>query len=213
MGLFPISRWLYTLQYLYFSLTLRLLLPQVPALDQPQHDAHSAGQNSVVSFCNSDMQSTPLLASHKKSTSSDKDAKGSVLIQKISPSNKPQLDLKVSVTISDTQERISVKALLDSSCTKSCVDEKFVEARQLQTFPTEQAIPVYNADKKLNGYIREYVELVLAVTDVNGNEHTEVRTLPVVNLRGTHNIFLGFDWLQEHNPEVDWPTKQLLSMP
>jgi len=34
-------------------------------------------------------------------------------------------------------------------------------------------------------------------------DHQELIQLSVTNL-GNHDLFLGYDWLQKHNPSIDW---------
>ena len=34
-------------------------------------------------------------------------------------------------------------------------------------------------------------------------DHQELIQLSVTNL-GNHNLFLGYNWLQKHNPSIDW---------
>jgi hypothetical protein len=65
---------------------------------------------------------------------------------------------------------------------------------------------VRNADGTPNasGMIQEYVEIHVII-----GEHKEMLQLAVTEL-GNDDIFLGFDWLQHHNPTVDW-TKSTLS--
>src|SRR6266487_1599781 len=57
-------------------------------------------------------------------------------------------------------------------------------------------------DGSLNkaGSIREVVDLVLWFKD-----HSECALFAVTNL-GMQKLILGFDWLHEHNPEVEWKT-------
>ena len=50
------------------------------------------------------------------------------------------------------------------------------------------------------GSIKEVVDLVLRFKD-----HSERALFAVSNL-GRQNLILGFTWLREHNPEVDWRT-------
>ena len=131
------------------------------------------------------------------------------MVGSISGTKKPQMDIKTSVTTTDTQMRTTAKALLDSGCSKTCIDPSFVEAHQLRTFPSRTVTPVHNADNSINGYIREYVELELEILDSKGVLHREVRDLPIVNLGGKHDIFIGYDWLEEHNPSIDWKERSL----
>ena len=111
-----------------------------------------------------------------------------VRIRSVGPSKQAQLNVKSYATISDTQERIEIKTLLDSGATQSCVDEDFVEARQIPRLEAAVAVPVYNADRTLNSYIKHCVELVITVVDHAGQEHSEVMILPIVNLGGKHDV-------------------------
>lgn len=122
-------------------------------------------------------------------------------------SNKPQIDLEVTLATMDTRETFGAEALLDSGCSKTSVDHDFVRRNRLTTQPAKIVRPIYNADGSLNGHIKEYVELVLTIRDSDGHEHQERRDFPVVNLAGKHDIFLGFDWLELHNPTIDWRTR------
>ena len=121
----------------------------------------------------------------------------------IRASGKPQLDLKLSVTAVDTRQRFGATALVDSGCTASCVDRGFVQAKGLNTKPLAFPHQAWNADGTLNGTIKDYVTLEIEIVDSAGDPHRELIDLPVVNL-GKHEIFLGFDWLERHNPSIDW---------
>ncbi|KAF9256424.1 hypothetical protein L218DRAFT_805557, partial [Marasmius fiardii PR-910] len=61
-------------------------------------------------------------------------------------------------------------------------------------------IPVYNADGMMNkaGPITDFVEVHMRIHD-----HLEKITLAVSDL-GKGEIFLGYDWLEWHNPSIDW---------
>ena len=60
--------------------------------------------------------------------------------------------------------------------------------------------PVYNADGTLNqlGKITDYVEVRMTIMD-----HSEKMALAVTKL-GNPELFLGLDWLRNHNPSIDW---------
>ena len=66
-------------------------------------------------------------------------------------------------------------------------------------------MPVHNADGMFNknGSITDYVFLRLSVGD-----HTEQLEFAVANL-GTHNLFIGHEWLKLHNPNIDWKTLEI----
>ena len=108
-------------------------------------------------------------------------------------------------TTIDTGQTFAIQALLDSGCTRTAIDYAFVRRMDLTTIPSRVVQPLYNADKLLNGYIKEYVELQVTIADADGREHRERLEFAVVNLgSGKYDAFLGFDWLQRHNPLVDW---------
>ena len=66
-------------------------------------------------------------------------------------------------------------------------------------------MPVYNADGTLNqlGKITEYVEVRMTIGD-----HSERIQLAVTKL-GNPELFLGMDWLRDHNPSIDWTQGKL----
>ena len=99
-----------------------------------------------------------------------------------------------------SSDGIDAHALIDSGCTGSCIDSRFVSRYQLITKPYINPLKVHNADGSDNegGLITEYVELEMAI-----GGHQESIRLAVTTLASS-NIFLGHDWLIRHNPEIDW---------
>lgn len=112
------------------------------------------------------------------------------------------VDIKISMGDGKSYEAI---ALLDSGCTSSSIDKRFVKLHQLYTRKLPRPIPVYNVDGTHNstGAIQEFILAKMKVTD-----HEEMMALAVTNL-GTHPIYLGHDWLNIHNPDEDWKMKTL----
>ena len=95
---------------------------------------------------------------------------------------------------------LSVKALLDSGSTGSCINKRFVEKNEIPTKRMPRPIPIYNADGTLNkdGTIKEYVEVRMIIQD-----HVERIQFAVSNI-GESDVFIGHEWLKKHNPKVDW---------
>ena len=89
-----------------------------------------------------------------------------------------------------------VISLVDSGRTKSCIDAGLVERFKVPKKKLRIPMPVYNADGTLNqlGKITEYVEVRMTVGD-----HLEKIQLAVTKL-GNPELFLGMDWLKDHNP-------------
>ena len=86
------------------------------------------------------------------------------------------------------------------------MDQDYVECNPLSTRKLQHAIPVFNVDGTHNeaGSITEIVDTILQY-----NGHTERMSFAVTNL-GKQDIILGFTWLQEHNPEINWQTQKVV---
>ena len=61
-----------------------------------------------------------------------------------------------------------------------------------------RSFEVFNADRTKNG---EVTQFTLLEVEING--HKEQINAVVTDLNGT-DMFLGYDWLVKHNPEVNW---------
>ena len=74
-----------------------------------------------------------------------------------------------------------------------------IEEKGILTKSLPKLFNMYNSDKSKNREktIREFVSL-----EINLNEHIEQIDAVVSEIKKM-NLFLGHDWLVEHNPEVD----------
>jgi len=113
--------------------------------------------------------------------------------------------LPIEVGTTDTSEMHSVKALLDSGATGNFIDRDFVRTKGINTRSLSHPIPVYNVDGSSNeaGQISKVVDVVLRY-----KTHSE-RTLLAVSNLGKQNMILGYTWLNDHNPEVNWQTGEV----
>ena len=111
-----------------------------------------------------------------------------------------QLEAFVTLAPLEQPEEIDAHALIDSGCTGSCIDSRFVSRYHIPTKRYIAPLKVSNADGSENegGLITEYVETELII-----GSHKESIRLSVTQLSSS-NIFLGYDWLSKHNPEIDW---------
>lgn len=130
----------------------------------------------------------------------------SIVIPRAADVVRPRRQLDVSCVIEDIHAgseavKLNVAGLIDSGATGSCLDEAFASACSLQRKELKHPITLYNADgsKNLMGQMTHFVEVMVNI----GGNHREARALPLAKL-GSHSLFLGHDWLEYHNPLIDW---------
>ncbi|SJK99230.1 uncharacterized protein ARMOST_02521 [Armillaria ostoyae] len=121
-------------------------------------------------------------------------------------SNSRDFLLNVQLTTLTNRQVLTTKGLVDSGCTSSAINRAFVQKHRLDTVKTAIPIIIYNADGSRNkgGDITEYVEVRLTI----GN-HEERLDLAVTDL-GSKDLYLGHDWLQRHNPAINWVTGTII---
>ena len=95
-------------------------------------------------------------------------------------------------------KKLKLKALVDSRYTHTEIDKQLVKDRRIQTKPINFSFKVFNADGTKNGEV-----IKMAPLEVEINRHKEQLEAAVTDLNGT-DIFLGYNWLVKHNPEVNW---------
>jgi len=113
--------------------------------------------------------------------------------------------LPIEVSTTNTSEVYSVKALLDSRAMDNFIDRDFVQTKGINTRSISCLIPVYNVNGFSNeaGQISEVVDVVL-----HYKTHSK-RMLLAVSSLGRQNMILGYTWLNDHNPEVNWQTGEV----
>ena len=94
--------------------------------------------------------------------------------------------------------KLKVKALVNSGCTHTGIDEQLVKEKKIQTKAIDFSFEVFNADRTKN---REVTRVASLEVEING--HKETLEAAVMDLDGI-DMFLGHDWLVKHNPEVNW---------
>jgi len=113
--------------------------------------------------------------------------------------------LPIEIGTTDTSKVYSVKALLDSGATGNFIDKDFVHTKGITTWSISCPIPVFNIDSSSNeaGQISKVVDVVL-----HYKTHSERMLLAISNL-GKQSMILGYTWLKDHNPEVNWQTGEV----
>ena len=114
--------------------------------------------------------------------------------------------ISIPVALEQSEHKtVETLALIDSGAGGQFIDQKFVQKHRLPTQDLEQPITAYNVDGTLNkkGTISKYVEI-----NVNINQRINKLRLMITGL-GKQKVILGFPWLQEENPEIDWKSGTL----
>ena len=105
----------------------------------------------------------------------------------------------------DTQEGITVEALLDSRATKLVMSLEFARKKGFKLRKLERLMQVRNVDGSFNreGPIENTVEVNVYYKGYV--ERTEI------NIIGGQKwgVILGMPWLECHNPEIDWKTGEV----
>jgi len=111
----------------------------------------------------------------------------------------------IEISTTDTSKVHSVKMLLDSGAISNFIDKNYVCMKGISTQSISHPILVYNVDGSLNkaGQISEVVDIVLCY-----KIHSERTFLAIFSLR-KQSMILGYTWLKNHNPEIDWQTREV----
>jgi len=108
--------------------------------------------------------------------------------------------LPVEIGTTNTSKLYSVEALLDCGATGSLINRDFVCLKGMNTQTLSHNIVVFNVDGSPNkaGQISEVMDIVLRY-----KTHSERMLLAISGL-GKQSLILGYDWLKDHNPKIDW---------
>jgi len=113
--------------------------------------------------------------------------------------SKGKKELNVQANIKTKNgKKLEVKALVDSGCMHTGIDEQLVKDKRIQTKLINFSFEVFNANGTKNGEVIKVASLEIEI-----NRHKKTLEAAVTDLDGT-DMFLGHDWLVNHNPEVNW---------
>jgi hypothetical protein len=126
-------------------------------------------------------------------------------VYRFNSANKLELLTKIRSYKGTTTE----PALVDSRAMENFVDRNLVEHLRLGTRLLERPIKLRNIDGTFNttGEITHYIDLMMCRADRKVKECFYVTGLSGIEL------ILGYPWLQDFNPQVDWPTNTIPGPP
>jgi hypothetical protein len=115
------------------------------------------------------------------------------------------LAVDVEIESTDTAVKRCTQALIDCGATGCFIDIKWVKLNNVPTCPLSKPIPVYNVDGTANdaGTITDIADVILHYQ--NHSEHTQL----AVTRLGKRSLILGYNWLCNHNPEINWQMKDV----
>ena len=119
-----------------------------------------------------------------------------------------EVTVRIGLERIDTQEEITVEALLDSGATGLVMSSEFARKQGFKLKKLERPMNVRNVDGSLNkeGPIEHIVEV-----NIYFKEHRERMEIDMIGGQ-KWTVILGMPWLVYHNPEIDWRTRKVKIM-
>ena len=116
-----------------------------------------------------------------------------------------EVTLKIGLERIDTQEGVTVEALLDSGATGIVMSSEFARKQGFKLKKLERPMQVRNLDGTLNkeGPIENTVKVNLYYQG-----HVERTEIDVIGGQ-KWSVIIGMPWLARHNPEVNWRTGEV----
>ena len=113
--------------------------------------------------------------------------------------------MKIGLERINTQEGITVEALLNSGATGLVMSSEFTKKQSFKLKKLERPIQVRNVYGPFNkeGLIENTVEV-----NIYYKGHTERTEIDVIGGQ-KWSVILGMTWLVCHNPEIDWRTEEV----
>ena len=121
-------------------------------------------------------------------------------VRKVEGRTLREVTVKIGLERIDTQEGITVEALLDSGATGLVMSSEFAKRQGFKLKKLERPINVRNVNGSFNkeGPIENIVEV-----NIYYQGHRERTEIDVIGGQ-KWTVILGMLWLACHNPEIDW---------
>jgi predicted aspartyl protease len=113
------------------------------------------------------------------------------------------VDMEIEST--DTVVKQCTQALIDCGATGCFIDIEWAKLNNVPICPLSKPIPVNNVDETAND-----ASMITDISDVilHYENHSECTQLAVTCL-GKQSLILGYNWLRNHNLEINWQTKDV----
>ena len=113
--------------------------------------------------------------------------------------------VKIGLEKIDTQEGVTVEALLDSGVTRLVMSSEFAKKQNFKLKKLERLINVRNVDRSFNK--EEPIENTVEVNIYYQGYRKRMEIDVIGEQKWT--VILGMPWLACHNPEIDWKTREI----
>jgi len=129
-------------------------------------------------------------------------------VRKLEGKTLREVTVKIGLERIDTQEGVTVEALLDSGATGLVMSSEFAKKQGFKLKKLERPMNVRNVDGSFNK--ERPIENTVEV-NIYYQGHKERTEIDVI--RGQKwTVILGMPWLARHNPEIDWRTGEVKMM-
>jgi hypothetical protein len=115
----------------------------------------------------------------------------------------------VEIKSTDTAVKRYMQALIHCGATSCFIDIEWAKLNNVPTYPLTKPILVYNVNGTANdaSAITDIADVIL-----HYENHSE-RTQLAITCLGKQSLILGYNWLCNHNPEINWQTKDVKMSP
>ena len=113
--------------------------------------------------------------------------------------------MKIGLERIDTQEGITVEALLDNGATGLVMSSEFARKQRFKLKKLDRLMYIRNMDSLLNK--EKLIEHTVEV-NIYYQGHRERTEIDVIGGQ-KWMVILGMPWLACHNPEIDWKTGEV----
>jgi len=112
------------------------------------------------------------------------------------------MTIPIKISGKTEKENVDTPVLLDSGAGGKFIDQNYARKSGFKIQQLEQPLKAFNVDGMENkrGTIKSFVDLDLTIFGKRRNTRLFVTGL------GKQKIILGFTWLNEHNPKINWKT-------